>query len=261
MEILILASGSKGNATVINTNGQKLLVDIGISYLSINKKLTELNMDINNIDTLLITHEHSDHTKGLKTLLKKKTIKTIYLTRGTLNSFPKDVRELLPLNTIIIEADNFFHHKEVKVTPFLLSHDAKEPVGFIIESNNKKVVFLTDTGYVDQSYFELLSKADLYILEANHDPEMLMKSRRPFPLKQRIVSELGHLSNNEAAWLINEFKKGSPLTRWAIAHISEDCNTVYKIEEAIVKIVKDVDNLEVIYTSQDTSDKIILWLK
>lgn len=259
MEILILASGSKGNATIIKTKTSKILIDIGISFLSLNNKLKDKNHDINNVDTLFITHEHQDHIRGLKTLLNKKIIKNVYLTKGTFNSLPNEVRKLFPVNTNFIEADIKFNYQDLLVTPFLLSHDASEPIGYVIESNNKKAVFLTDTGYVDQSYFELLKNADMYLLEANHDPEMLMNSRRPFHLKRRIVSEKGHLGNNEAAWLINEFiKERDEEVIWAVAHISEDCNTIYKIEEAIVKIVNDPTKLKVVYTSQETNGRIKL---
>ncbi len=152
-----------------------------------------------------------------------------------------------------------FEYGDLTIMPFSLSHDAAEPISYVFNSNNKKVVFLTDTGYVDHNYFDLLQNADLYILESNHDPEMLMNSRRPFHLKRRIVSELGHLGNNEAAWLINEFiKERTTNVVWAVAHISEDCNSIYKIEESIVKIVNDPTKIEVVYTSQATNERIKL---
>lgn len=259
MEILILASGSKGNATIIKSGKQKILIDIGISFLNLNKKLIEENISVNNLDALFITHEHQDHIKGLNTLLKKAIIKNIFISKGTYNSLPLDVRKLFPINTIFIEAEKSFTYGDIEVTPFSLSHDAAEPISYIFNSNNKKAVVLTDTGYVDQSYFKILKNADAYILEANHDAEMLMNSKRPFNLKRRIISEKGHLGNNEASWLINEFiKEREKSVVWAVAHISEDCNTTYKIEESIVKIVEDPTKLEVIYTSQETSRKIEL---
>lgn len=259
MEILILASGSKGNATIIKTNQHKILIDIGISFLSINQKLAAKNSDINNIDALFITHEHQDHIKGLNTFLKRKIVKNIFISKGTYNNLPIDTRKLFPNNIIFVKADNEFEYGDLTIMPFSLSHDAAEPISYVFKSNNKKIVILTDTGYVDQSYFEILKNADMYILESNHDAEMLMKSQRPFNLKRRIVSEFGHLGNNEAAWLMNEFiKERTEMVIWAVAHVSEDCNSIYKIEEAIVKIVSDPTKLEVIYTSQETNERIKL---
>lgn len=259
MEILILASGSKGNAISIKTKTNKILVDIGISFLSINRKLNEESLDINNYDTLLITHEHSDHIRGLKTLLKKNIIKNIYISKGTFNAISLEIRGLFPQNTIIVQTDVPFSLGDTLITPFMLSHDAAEPISYVVEQGNKKVVILTDTGYVDRTYYDLLSNGDLYIVEANHDPELLMKSRRPYHLKSRIVSEKGHLSNYEASWLVNKFIENKSSSIWAVAHISEDCNTVYNIEESIVKLFDDPTKIEIIYTSQETSEKIKLW--
>lgn len=259
MEILILASGSKGNATIIKSNQHKILIDVGISFLSINQKLSAKNASILNVDALFITHEHQDHVRGLNTLLKRRIIKNIFISKGTYNNLPVETRKLFPKNIVFVKADQPFDYGDFNITPFSLSHDAAEPISYVFNSNNKKVVILTDTGYVDQSYFELLKNADMYILESNHDAEMLMKSHRPFNLKRRIVSELGHLGNNEAAWLINEFiKERQQTVIWAVAHISEDCNSIYKIEEAIVKIVNDPTKLEVVYTSQATNESIKL---
>lgn len=258
MEIIILASGSKGNAISINTGSNKMLVDIGISFLSANRKLKKKSLDIFKYDTLLITHEHQDHIRGLETLLKKKTIKTLYISKGTFNAIPLQVRKLFPTNTLFVKADVPFNINNTLITPFSLSHDASEPVSYVIEKHSKKVVVLTDTGYVDQSYHKLLSNADLYIVEANHDPELLMKSKRPFYLKRRIVSEQGHLSNYEASWLINLFIKDIESSIWAVAHISEDCNTVEKIEASVEHLFDNPEKIKLIYTSQKTTEKIIL---
>ncbi|WP_162849132.1 MBL fold metallo-hydrolase [Haploplasma axanthum] len=258
VEVIILASGSKGNALSITNEGKHILIDVGISFLILSNKLNEQGINVDDIDTLLLTHEHHDHTKGLKTLLKKNNNIKVYLTLGTYQGLSDDVKETLINYEIINSEESFKLENNLLVTPFLVSHDANEPVGFIIENDLKKVVLATDTGYIDEAYFGILKNADLYILEANHSTELLMKSSRPFHLKRRIVSEKGHLSNQEAAWLVNNFISERNQVIWAVAHISEDCNTVLEIEKTIVKVFDDPTKLIIKYTSQQTLEKIKL---
>lgn len=258
MKTFILASGSKGNALVIEYKNDFILVDIGISYLSLKNKMIEQELNPNKINRLLITHEHSDHVKGLKTFLKQHPNVEIILTKKTFDVLTSDVKELIN-NKQIIKQDSNFNLNDINVVSYALSHDAAEPVGYVFSANNKKIVIATDTGYIDESYYNLLKNGDLYILEANHCPEMLMNSRRHFYLKQRILGTKGHLSNNDAAWLMNYFIKDKVYSKWAVAHISEDCNSIVKIEQAIVNLVDDPTKLEIIYTSQDSNEVIELW--
>lgn len=258
MEIDILASGSKGNAISITNNGNKILIDVGISYRSLVKKLKDSNIELKRITDVLITHEHSDHIKGLKIFAKNNRHVKYYLSKGTYESLDLETKALIE-NHKIISDGTVFNINEIKVRAFSLSHDAKEPIGYVLEKANKKMVLATDTGYIDEAYFEILKNADLYILEANHEPALLMDSNRPYHLKQRIISETGHLSNNEASWLINHFIRDIEQSIWAVAHISEDCNTTYSIEKSIVNIVEDPTKLRVVYTSQESTKKIVLW--
>jgi phosphoribosyl 1,2-cyclic phosphodiesterase len=161
------------------------------------------------------------------------------------------------MNVHFIEADQSFMIYDLKIDTFMLSHDAAEPIGFVFYYEDKKMVLLTDSGYVDQSYFELLKDADLYILEANHHPTKLMQSQRPFLLKKRILGEKGHLSNEDACYLVNLFVKDKPC-KWVVAHISEDCNTILDIEEAIVKIFDDPTKVETFYASQEGLPVIVI---
>lgn len=260
MEFTILASGSKGNAISISTMGKQILIDVGITYSNLKEKFEKANLSINKIEAVLITHEHQDHIKGLKTFLKNHKGVKVLLTKGTYNAFSDDLKSLI-LKYEFIKADEIFKLYDLELYPFMLSHDASEPVGFSIQNTTKKAVIATDTGYIDESYFEILKNADLYILEANHSSELLMNSKRPFHLKKRIMGDKGHLSNNEAAWLVNKFIEEKDETIWAVAHISEDCNSVVSIEKSIVDIFDDVTKVDVRYTSQETMEKILLWLK
>ena len=248
MEVFILASGSKGNMAYLKVSDERLFVDAGISYLKIKQKMSDYQENIYDVKSLLLTHEHGDHTMGLKMLLKNGGIENVYLTQGTYDQLPRDIVGMF-LNVFIIKSEVSFNIGDVKIMPFMLSHDAAEPVGFVIEGDEKKVVLLADTGYVDQSYHNLLSHADLYLLEANHHPAKLMQSPRPFLLKKRILSELGHLSNEDACWLINKFVNNKRSV-WVVSHISEDCNSILDIEEAIVKVLDDPTKIDVFYATQ-----------
>src|SRR5690554_1738302 len=258
MEIHILASGSKGNAISINTANKLILIDVGISYRSLKIKALESDINLDLVTDVLITHEHVDYIKGLLTFSKNHQGVNYYMTELTFKALDSKTKEYLS-NVTFIKNDDTFTIDLVKVSTFKLSHDAVDPIGYVLEnSNNQKLVVATDTGYIDEAYFNLLKGANLYILEANHEPGLLMDSRRPYLLKQRILGPSGHLSNNEAAWLINEFIKEIDKAIWAVAHISEDCNNEYLIEKAIVNILDDPTKIEVVYTSQETSEKIVL---
>lgn len=248
MEIFVLASGSKGNATYLKVGSLKLFIDAGISYQKMKQKMIDYQENIFDVKSILITHEHHDHIVGLKMLLKYGAIEDVYLTKGTLNSLPIDVVSMFH-QTHIIAADIPFSIGELKITPFMLSHDAEEPVGYVIQNTEHKMVVLTDTGYVDESYHELLRDADLYVLEANHNPFTLFQSPRPFLLKKRIVGEKGHLSNEDAATLMNKLITQKSI--WVVAHISEDCNSIDDIDEAIVKCFNDPTKVVVYYATQE----------
>lgn len=250
MEVFVLASGSKGNITFVKNEVVSFFIDVGISYRKITQKMKDYGEDIAQVETLFLTHEHSDHVFGLEGLLKSGHIKEVYLTQGTLDALKDHLKDLLP-KIIIIKADEPFQFRQLNVLPILLSHDANEPVGFRFDWKDKSFVCLTDTGYVDQSYHEQLKDADLYLLESNHDPKKLLNSRRPFALKQRILGVLGHLSNEEAAMLMNKLIQNKK-AKWIVAHISDECNNTYDIEKAIVDHFDNILKTEVYYASQNS---------
>ena len=256
MEVFVLASGSKGNMTYLKVGHIRLFLDCGISYQKIKKKMQDYEENIYDVKTLLITHEHGDHTAGLKVMIKQGFLEDIYLTKGTYQALLHVLNDYKG-NIHIIEVDKYFQVDALKAFPFLLSHDAKEPVGFMIEGFDKKMVLLTDSGYLDESYYDVLSDADLYILEANHNPFTLFQSPRPFLLKKRIAGEKGHLSNEDAAYAMNKLIRNK-VSKWVVAHISEDCNSVEDIDMAIVKVFDDPTKVEVYYATQEGLPGIIL---
>ncbi len=255
LEVFILASGSKGNMTYLKVGHIRLMIDVGISYRRMQLKMASYEESLDDVDALLLTHEHQDHTMGLKMLLKHHHIKCIYMTQGTYDGLKDDVKAIIGTFQII-KGDHPFLIEDIQISPFIVSHDANEPVAYVLE-REKKIVVLNDTGYVDESYYPLLTDADLYILEANHHPAMLMNSPRPFLLKKRILSERGHLSNDDAAWLMNTFIK-TKRAKWIVSHISEDCNSVLAIEEAIVNAFDDPTKVDIFYASKEGLPKMIL---
>lgn len=259
MEIRILASGSKGNSISLISGNSHLLIDAGISYNRIKTRLQEQNISVDSITDIIITHEHRDHASGLRVFLNRHPSTNVHLTKGTMDGL--DVATIESINNYnFITPEQIFKIDEFEIFPILLSHDANEPIGLIIYKDGKKLVFITDTGYVHKDYFPIIMDADFYYLESNHDEVMLMETyKRPHSLKMRILGERGHLSNNEAARILNEVITDGNRATWAVAHISEDCNTQEKIELAIVKHFNNPFKAKVIYTSQESNEVIKIW--
>lgn len=258
MNIYILASGSKGNVSIVENDNKYILIDNGISFRKLNLKLKENNIDIKKIKDLIITHEHSDHISGLPMILKRGNLSNLYMTRGTYNALSSEIHQLIEnVNLVLLTPNEVFKLHNLEVNPIDVSHDAAEPIGLIFKNAIKKAVFLTDTGYVDRAHHEVLSNADFYLVEANHDPVMLLNSFRPHGLKQRIMGIHGHLSNDEAALLMNNLIQTKSAT-WVIAHISEDCNNQFSIEEAIVNNFDDPTKVKIHFSSQESLDKFEL---
>ncbi len=248
MNIYVLASGSKGNMTLIESHNHWLCMDVGINIKKIQEKLSEIKFPEGSLMDVLITHEHGDHIQGLKGLISKGYVNKVYMNEGTLKSLKEDILDVLKPHLSIFKND-LFQVNDYHITPFLVSHDAHEPVGFSVEVEHKKVVLITDTGYLDESFEHVISHADVYLIEANHQPDKLLSSMRPMLLKRRILGEKGHLSNEDASRLISRVM-GDKTTHWMVMHISEDCNSILDIEKAVVKYIKNPLHIVMHYTNQ-----------
>lgn len=222
MEISVLSSGSKGNSTLVKVNNTKILIDLGVTKSYVETKLKEIEVEPSEITAILITHTHVDHIQGLKVFLKKYK-PLVYVTNELLkllNEYELDANYKLydGIKTIIGDAE---------VTLIKTSHDAEGSVGFIISNNDKSCVYITDTGYINNKYFDVLKNHDLYIMESNHDVQMLMDGNYPYHLKRRILGNKGHLSNDDAAFYLSEFI-GNKTKTIILAHLSDDNNTYDK---------------------------------
>ena len=217
MKIKVLASGSKGNCSLIETASARFLIDIGITYQRLKKELEKMNLNLDDIDAILLTHAHNDHTSGLKVLLKHTNFK-IYANKDIIKELTVDIdKERIELY------DSIMHLNSTELTIFKTSHDAKGSVGFLITDDGSSLVYITDTGYLNRKYFKLLTNRNIYYIESNHDEKMLMDGPYPYYLKQRILSDEGHLSNETTSKYLKKLVGDS--TKYIIlAHLSEHNN-------------------------------------
>ena len=233
MKAAVLSSGSRGNSVLIQTDNTKILIDLGVTKSFAEEKLKELEVDPNEIKAILITHTHVDHVQGLKVFLKKYHPK-LYVNKIILAL----LREYIDDFDYVLYDTPSFDIDDITVDVIKTSHDVKGSVGFIIKNKDKSLVYITDTGY-----FEKLSNHNLYIMESNHDVEMLMNGRYPFHLKKRILSDKGHLSNSDCAYYLSEFI-GDKTNTIILAHLSDDNNT-YELALSTVKNVLESKNKKV----------------
>lgn len=217
MKTCVLASGSKGNSTFVSTSSTNVLIDLGTSSLYVEKKLKEIDIDPKEIDAIILTHTHVDHTNGIRVFTKKYNTK-LYLTK----IMYEELSQLFPIYNYEI-IDNDFVINDIDVNIIKTSHDAPDSNGYILNNNKKSVVYITDTGYINSKSFEKLSNRNIYIFESNHDVKMLMEGHYPYNIKQRILGDRGHLSNKDSAYYLSKFI-GNDTKTIVLAHISQDNN-------------------------------------
>lgn len=203
MKFCSIASGSSGNCIYAGSSSASVLVDAGISGKRIEAGLNEIGQTTKDLSGILVTHEHSDHIKGLGVLARRYEI-PIYATKGTAGALRRmtQVGKIPEELLVEIEADREFTVGDLLVRPFAISHDAAEPVGFRISHNGKSCAVATDMGCYDDYIKENLKKLDVLLLESNHDLRMLQAGRYPYYLKKRIMGDQGHLSNESCGQLL-----------------------------------------------------------
>ena len=249
MKVSVLSSGSKGNTTYIETDNAKILIDLGNTTKYVKEKLEDFGVEPSDLSAILITHTHVDHIKGLKVFEKKYDV-PIYATDIML-------KELEYINNYCLLEDEF-DINDIHINVIKTSHDTDDSRGYVITNNGKSIVYITDTGYINKKYFDLLSNRNLYIMESNHDVEMLTNGKYPFQLKQRILSDKGHLSNYDSAKYLSSFI-GNNTKYILLAHLSEENNTEELAYETLIsrltKENKIIDNI--IITKQDMETELI----
>lgn len=218
MLVSVLASGSKGNSTLITTDRVKILIDAGKNQKYLEKELNQINLSLKDIDYILITHTHADHTSSLKTIVKSYKPKII-LTE----LMYQDLDYLKNYENILFLTDNL-ELEDLVIDNIKTSHDTSDSRGYIITQGNSSVVQITDTGYLNQKYFKKLQNKTIYIFESNHNIEMLMHGRYPKWLKTRVSSDVGHLSNESSAFYLTKLI-GENTKEIILAHLSEENNT------------------------------------
>lgn len=225
MKVCVLSSGSKGNSTLVITDKVKILIDLGTTTSYVEAALNNLNVNVKEISHILITHSHVDHIKGLKVFIKRYN-PVILVTEDMKNVLEKELGNF---------RYEYYEDKkaiigDLTVNVIKTSHDAEESIGFVLTNNNSSMVYITDTGYINQKYFKILSNNNLYVLESNHDIKMLMDGPYPYYLQQRVRGDKGHLSNKQASDYLCKFI-GDNTRKIVFAHISEHNNSYEKVIE------------------------------
>lgn len=225
MKVCVLSSGSKGNSTLVITDKVKILIDLGTTTSYVEAALNNINVDVKEVSHILITHSHADHIKGLKVFIKRYN-PVILVTEDMKNVLEKELGNF---------RYEYYEDKKVTIGDLTVnviktSHDAEESIGFVLTNNNSSMVYITDTGYINQKYFKILSNNNLYVLESNHDIKMLMDGPYPYYLQQRVRGDKGHLSNKQASDYLCKFI-GDNTKKIVFAHISEHNNSYEKVIE------------------------------
>lgn len=228
MKIIVLGSGSKGNCTYIETKTKKILIDAGLSLLQIKTRLAQRGIIFNGVDLVLITHEHTDHIKFLSSILAK-TKATLCIHEATYHEANRRLSGALThACKKFINPDRRYTVDEVSFIPITLSHDASNCFGYILkeesdEFDNITYANITDTGYVPNKYYNILSTISVILIESNHDVLMQKNSGRPWVLINRVLSERGHLSNEDCSLILTQIVSNHT-KRVIFGHISEECN-------------------------------------
>jgi len=246
----MLASGSKGNAIYISDGETAILIDAGLSGVELERRMKSQNLNPENIDAIVVSHEHSDHIKGVGVLSRRYHL-PVYVNKDTLNA--SQVGKLH--ETVNFECGKDFSINGLKIHPFCISHDAEDPAGFTIKYNHSKIGIATDLGIATRMVKHHLTACDLLVLESNHDPDMLEFGPYPWPVKQRIRSRSGHLSNEESRDLLGEMIHDN-LQQVILAHLSETNNSARKAKNVVAEAVRD-QKIKLSVAAQDRSGKLI----
>lgn len=248
MRLACLGSGSKGNATLVDTGDGYILVDCGLSARETGARMAELDLSLADIRAILVTHEHADHIAGVAAVASK-TGASVYATRGTSRKVKVDCHIIQPEKEFCLQGS------AIKIKPVAVPHDAREPVQFTFSLDNLKVGILTDLGSITPHVVEEFSGCQSLLVEANHCEELLSNGPYPAALKRRILGSWGHLSNSQTMDFLQKILLSDEApTNLIIGHISKENNSIERVEESFGDLTSKFKSL--IFASQD---RIVPW--
>lgn len=227
VSVTVLGSGSRGNSTVVASSRTRLLVDAGFSCREIFRRMKDVGLDPRQLDGVLITHEHSDHVSGLAVLARKLNV-PVFMTGATCENWVASLPDAQSPDAVLKKRENFqagrsFCVGDIEVRSFTIPHDAADPVGFTFRAEGVRVGVVTDLGYMAANVVEQIRGCDVLMIESNHDTEMLRLGPYPWAVKQRVMSRVGHLSNEALADFFASAYDGNA-TFVVLAHLSEQNN-------------------------------------
>ncbi len=248
----VLVSGSKGNSLFISNGQTAILIDAGLSGREIERRLKAKNLSPYDLDAIIVSHEHSDHIRGVGVLSRRFNL-PVHISLKTLKSAETYLGRLYKRH--YFDCGQTFSINDLRIRPFSISHDAEDPSGFTVHSNGVKLGIATDLGIATNMVKQHLKNCQILILEANHDSSMLLNGPYPWPLKQRIRSRVGHLSNTDSKCLLKELQHDS-LQHVILAHLSEQNNTP---EKAFIEVNQAITNCkpDLHVALQDISSSLI----
>ncbi len=251
--LCVLGSGSRGNVSYLRAGGQHCLIDAGLSYTEISRRLAANGLSMQDIRHVFITHEHSDHISALKVMTKRHRM-NVYCTSKTY----LQISGFLNTQNAVVFSDKPFSVDGLDITPFPVNHDAVDPVGYTFSFHGRKISVTTDLGTAPADVAEHLNNSDILMIESNHDEEMLWNGPYAWPLKERIAGQNGHLSNRQAAELISSLNH-SRLKHILLAHLSQENNHPDIAYAAVHDLLKKNRNrhTHLNVTNQQTSSPMI----
>lgn len=222
LQFSVLASGSTGNAIFVEDGQHSFLIDAGLSGKQMEALFQKIDRDISKLSGIFVTHEHSDHIKGIGVLARKYKL-PVYANQNTWQAMDGLIGEIPTEQKFTFSMETVKSFGATDIESFGVSHDAAEPMFYVFHHSGKKLVLITDTGYVSDRMKGIISNGDMYVFESNHDVQMLRMGRYPWNIKRRILSDVGHVSNEDAALAMSDVI-GDKTKRVYLAHLSLDNN-------------------------------------